>query len=103
MKNFFYGANIEYHLRELEEDNNSEILNDTGFKLAPVFGYEWHPFGKKENALQNLSLAIWAGPTVLLSYDEELVFEQTGSIYEARELVEGALGINLSFTFFKNY
>ena len=101
-KNFYLGANFEYHLRELEEDNHTEILEDEGFKIAPIVGYEWHPFTKKENALNNLSLAIWAGPTFLISYDEELVF-QSGSVYEERESVEGSIGVLVSYTFYKNY
>jgi len=102
-RNFYVGANLEYHLRELEEDNNPETLDDTGYKLAPVLGYEWHPWHKKENAIQNFSIAIWAGPTFLLSYDDELVFPQTESAYEAREAIEASLGVNLSYTFYKNY
>ena len=103
LKNLYVGANFEYHLRTLEEDNNTELLEDTGFKIAPIVGYEWHPWSKKDNALQNLSLAFWAGPTFLLSYEEEFVFQGTGSVYEARAAVEGALGILVSYTFFKNY
>ncbi len=103
MKDFYYGINLEYHLRELEEDNSTEKLEDTGFKVAPIIGYEWHPWGKKDNVLQNLSLALWAGPTFLISYDDELIFQETGSIYEARESVEVSLGINVSYTFYKNY
>ena len=98
MKDFYVGANFEYHLRELEEDNNTETLDDTGFKIAPIVGYEWHPFEKKDNALQNFSLALWAGPTFLISYDDELVFQQTNSTYEARELVEVSVGVLLSLS-----
>jgi hypothetical protein len=103
MKNFYVGGNFEYHLRELEEDNSAETLNETGFKLAPIFGYEWHPWKKKDNALQNFSLALWAGPTFLLGYDKEIVFQQSGNIYEPREPVEVSVGINISYTFYKNY
>jgi len=101
MKNFYVGANFEYHLRELEEETTNEILDETGFKIAPIIGYEWHPWNKKENALQNFSLAIWGGPTFLLGYDEDLTFDQTGSIYEARESVEVSLGVMISYTIFK--
>ena len=101
MKNFYVGANFEYHLRELEEEATSETLEETGFKIAPIIGYEWHPWKKKENALQNFSLAIWAGPTFLLGYDEDFTFQQTGSIYEARESIEVSLGVLVSYTFFK--
>lgn len=103
LRDFFIGANLEYHLRELEEDDNTATLEDSGFKIAPILGYEWHPWGKKDNALSNLSLVIWAGPTFLIGYDEELVFENTGSIYEARETIEGSVGVLLSYTIFKNY
>jgi len=102
MRDFYVGANFEYHLRELEEDNNTESLNDTGFKIAPIAGYEWHPWKKKDNALQNFSLAVWAGPTFLISYEDELIFPQTNSTYEARELVELSV-VLLSYTFYKNY
>ncbi len=57
LKNMYAGINLEYHLRQLEEDNNNEVLDETGFKIAPIIGYEWHPWSKKENALNNLSLA----------------------------------------------
>ena len=103
LKNLYVGANFEYHLRELEEDNNPATLEDTGFKIAPIVGYEWHPWGKKDNALSNLSLALWAGPTFLISYDDELTFEGTGSVYEARESVEVSVGLLVSYTIFKNY
>lgn len=103
MKNFYVGANFEYHLRELEEDGSTETLEETGFKLAPIFGYEWHPWKKKENILQNVSLALWAGPTFLIGYDKEIVFQQSGSIYESREIIEAAFGVNVSYTFYKNY
>ena len=103
LKNLYLGLNMEYHLRKLEEDNNPTFLEDTGIKLAPIIGYEWHPWSKKENALNNLSLAFWAGPTFLISYDDELVFEGTGSIYEARESVEASVGVLVSYTVFKNY
>lgn len=103
LKNLYFGANFEYHLRELEEDRNTETLDETGFKIAPIVGYEWHPFGKKENALNNLSLAIWAGPTFLIGYDEDVTFQQTGSVYEARDGVEASVGVLLSYTIFKNY
>lgn len=103
MKDFFVGANFEYHLRELEEDNSTEKLEDTGFKIAPIFGYEWHPWKNKDNALENLSLVIWAGPTFLIDYDDELVFQQTGSIYESPEAIEASVGVLISYTFFKNY
>jgi len=103
MKNFYYGANLEYHSRTLEEDNNAATLEDVGYKVAPILGYEWHPWGKKENALNNLSLAIWAGPTFLIDYDDELVFANTESVYEAPESVEVSVGVLLSYTFYKNY
>lgn len=103
LKNLYVGANFEYHLRTLEEDDNPSSLEDTGFKIAPIVGYEWHPWSKKDNALGNLSLAIWAGPTFLISYDDELIFEGTGSIYEARESVEGSVGVLVSYTLYKNY
>ena len=103
LKNLYVGANFEYHLRELEEDNNPATLEDTGFKIAPIVGYEWHPWGKKNNALSNLSLALWAGPTFLISYDDELTFEGTGTAYEARESVEASVGVLVSYTIFKNY
>lgn len=103
LKNFYVGANFEYHLRTLEENISSEMLEDTGFKIAPIIGYELHPWGKKDNALNNLSLGIWAGPTFLFSYDDELVFQQTGSVYEAPESVEVSVGVLVSYTFYKNY
>lgn len=103
LKNLYYGVNLEYHLRTLEEDNSSETIDETGFKIAPIIGYEWHPWGKKDNALNNLSLAVWGGPTFLIGYDEALTFQQTGSIYEAREAVEVSLGLMLSYTIFKNH
>ncbi len=103
LKDLFVGANFEYHLRELEEDNNTETIEETGYKIAPIVGYEWHPFGKKNNALNNLSLAIWAGPTFLIGYDEDITFHETGSIYEAREPIEVSVGVLLSYTIFKNY
>jgi len=99
MKDFFYGANLEYHIRTLEEDNNASILEDTGYKLAPIFGYEFHTFRKKENALNNLSFVIWAGPTFLFDYKDELVFANTGSVYEARESIEVSVGVLISYTF----
>ena len=102
-KDFYLGANMEYHLRTLEEDNNTATLEETGFKIAPIVGYEWHPWTSKENALSNLSLALWAGPTFLIGYDDELVFENTGSIYEPRENVEVSVGVLVSYTIFKNY
>lgn len=103
LKDLYVGANFEYHLRELKEDNNTEKLDETGFKIAPIVGYEWHPFSKKNNALNNLSFAFWAGPTFLIGYDKDLTFPQTGSIYEAREPVEVSVGVLVSYTIFKNY
>ena len=103
LRNLYVGLNLEYHLRKLEEDNNPAFLEDTGFKVAPIVGYEWHPWIKKENALGNLSLALWIGPTFLFSYDDDLIFEGTGSIYEARESPEVSVGLLVSYTLFKNY
>lgn len=102
LKNLYLGVNLEYHVRELEEDNNPLLITDTGIKIAPIVGYEWHPWGKKDNALQNLSLALWVGPTFLISYDKELTFEGTGSVYEARGAIEGAVGLLVSYTIVKN-
>jgi len=103
LKNMYAGFNLEYHLRKLEEDNSTEELDETGFKIAPIIGYEWHPWAKKDNALNNLSLAFWAGPTFLIGYDEDLTFSQTGSVYKARESVEVSVGVMLSYTIYKNY
>jgi len=102
MRNFFYGANVEYHWRELEEDGTSEVLTDNNVKLGPIIGFEWLPFSNKDNALNNLSLVIWAGPNFILQNEEqERTFATTGSVYEAPEAVEAAVGINISYTFFK--
>jgi len=102
-ENVYVGLNMEYHLRELEEDNNTEILEDTGFKIAPIIGYEWHPWCQNNNALGNLSLAVWAGPTFLMSYDEKFIFQETASAYQAPESIEVSVGVLLSYTIYKNY
>jgi len=104
LRNFFYGANVEYHCRKLEEDNNpDEILNDTNWKLGPFIGFEWHPFSKKENALNNLSIIPWIGFNLRPNNtDQDRVFENTGTIYDKPDPVEGALGLNVSYTFYKN-
>ena len=103
LKNFYPGINFEYHLREIEESNSSEVLVENGFKIAPILGYEWHPWNKRDNALSNFSLGFWAGPTFLIGYDEDLVFTQTGNVYAARESIEVSVGLILSYTIFKNY
>ena len=103
MRNFFYGVNLEYHFREIVEDNNPTSLNETGFKIAPIVGFEWPPWDKQENALQNLSVVLWTGPTFLFGgFEDELVMPETGSIYPAREQIGGSAGILISYTIFKN-
>lgn len=102
MRNFFYGANVEYHWQELKEDGTSEVLMNTNFKLGPIIGFEWIPFNQKDNALNNLSLVIWGGPNFILqNEDQKRTFVETGSVYPEPEPVEVALGINISYTFFK--
>lgn len=104
MKNFFYGVNFQYHFRELIEDDNANTLDVNGIKIAPIFGFEWHPWGQKENALQNLSLVLWAGPTFLFGegFEDDSIFPNTGTVYPAREQVEISAGILISYTIFKN-
>lgn len=101
MKNFFYGVNLQYHFRELVEDNNPSIWEGDAMKIAPIFGYEWHPLGRKENALKNLSLVLWVGPAFLFGgYEQEIILPETGSIYPARDRIEGSAGVLLSYTIF---
>lgn len=104
MKNFFYGLNLQYHFRELTEDNNPNTIDVNGFKIAPILGYEWHPWNKKQNALKNLSLVLWAGPAFLFGdgFKEEQIFQNTGTIYPARENVELSAGVMISYTIFRN-
>ena len=97
---FFYGLNFEYHWLELTEDGNTEIINDTNFKIGLIAGYEWRPWNKKDNFLSNISIAPWAGPTFILN-NEEHVFTQTGSISEAGSPIEVSVGLNLGYTFYK--
>jgi len=40
---------------------------------------------------------------VYISCSKDLVFEQTDSIYEARESVEVSVRVLISYTIFKNY
>lgn len=105
MKNFFYGVNFQYHFRELMEDNTPNTLDANGFKIAPIIGFEWHPWAKKENAFNNLSLVLWVGPTFLFGdgFEDEFIFPDTGTIYPARDRVEGSAGVLISYTIFKNY
>ena len=104
LKNFFYGFNLQYHFRELTENNNPNSIDVNGFKIAPILGYEWHPWNKKENTLGNFSLVLWAGPTFLFGdgFQEEQVFSGTGTIYPAREDVEVSAGVMISYTIFRN-
>jgi len=105
LRNFFYGANYEHHWRQLEEDNNpDETLNDTHWKIGAIIGYEWHPWAKKDNALNNLSIIPWAG----LNYAPNnivpiRVFENTGNVYglTSTMAVDIPLGINISYAFYK--
>ena len=98
----FYGINGEYHWRTLTEDENTEELSEDDIQIGAIVGYHWHPFRKKDNALNNLSFSVWAGVNYrLLSMREARVFEQTGSIYEMPSLFEPAGGINIIYTLFK--
>lgn len=103
-KNFFYGVNIEHHWRKLEEDNNpDEVLRDTHWKLGPILGYEWHPWRKKEHALRNLSVVLWAGANFRPNYTKQVrVFENTGNVYGISPVIEASLGINISYTLYQN-
>jgi len=82
LNGFFYGINIEHHWRELLEENNpNEILNDTHMEGGIFIGYEWHPWKKKDNALQNLSITPWLGANYVFgSGTQERVFENTGTV-----------------------
>ncbi len=104
LRNFFYGANVEYHWRKLEEDDNeNEVLEDTAWKLGPFIGFEWHPWRKKEKALSTLSIIPWIGINFRpRNYKQDRVFENTGNVYEIPNAAEGALGLNISYTIFKN-
>jgi hypothetical protein len=103
LKNFHYGMNVEYHWRQLEEDNNvEEILNDTNWRLGAFIGYDWQPFSNKENALNNLSIIPWIGINARPNNRTEVrVFENTGSIYPIPSFFGAALGLNISYTFYK--
>lgn len=103
LKNFFYGLNLEHHWRELVEDNNpDEILSDTHWQLGLMGGYEWAPWIKKENALQNISLIFWAGLNFIPNnVNMSRVFENTGSVYAIPGIFRNTIGINISYTFFQ--
>ena len=78
-------------------------MDGEGFKLVPILGFEWHPWSKKENASQNFSLVLWAGPSFPFGgYEDKFVFQNTESIYPAKEKVEASLGVLISYTLFKN-
>lgn len=104
LKNFFYGINIEHHWRELEEDNNpDEILNDTHWQGGLFVGFDWHPWSKKENALQNLSIIPWVGFNFRPNTGNQVrVFENTGQVYDIPNFIGRSIGLNVSYTFFKN-
>ena len=104
MKNFFYGINIEHHWRELEEDNNpDEILNDTNWQGGLFVGFDWYPWSKKENALQNISIIPWVGGNYVFNSGEQArVFENTGNVHDIPNFIRRTLGLNISYTFFKN-
>ncbi|MFK8006659.1 MAG: hypothetical protein AB8H03_09820 [Saprospiraceae bacterium] len=105
LKQFFYGINAEYHWRELEEDNNpNEILDDTHWKLGAVIGYEWSPWNKKENTLNNLSIIPWLGLNYFPNQNVPVrVFENSGNVYglTSTTVVDIPFGINISYSFFK--
>ena len=103
-RNFHYGINAEYHWRELLEDGNpSEVLEDTHWQLGLFAGYEWRPWRKKENALQNILITAWLGANYLPSSSEMArVFENTMSIYEAPNIARPTVGVNIGYVLFKN-
>ncbi len=104
LRHFYYGVNFQYHFRELIEDDNSSKLTANGLKVAPIIGFEWHPWSKKENALRNLSIGLWGGPTFLFGdgFNDEIIFPNTGTIYPAREDIEVSAGVMISYTIFRN-
>lgn len=103
LRNFYYGLNIEHHWRELEEDNNpDEVLEDTHWQFGIFAGYEWQPWKKKENALRNVFITVWAGANYLpRSTELGRVFENTASVYDTPELIRSTIGVNVGYTFYK--
>lgn len=97
---FFYGISLERHQRILEEEITGETLEDFYFKIGAMIGYEFHPFSKQDNFLQNLSLSLWGGPGVILQNNKlSRVFEETGTVYDVPGLFQQVVGVNISYTF----
>lgn len=101
LRNFFYGINVEYHWRELVEDNNpDEVLDDNHWQVGIFVGYDWAPWRNKDNALRNISIIPWLGANFLPSaINMSRVFENTGSVYDIPGDLRSTIGLNLSYTF----
>ncbi len=102
LKNFFYGANFEYHWRLLEETISREQLKDTHIKIGPLIGFNWFPWTKKENFLKSFSLMIWASSVFRPGANNQgKTFENTGNIYDNQKTFDISMGVNISYTIFK--
>ena len=102
MKHVFYGLNIEQHWRKLLEDGNAdEILKDHNWQLGAFFCLDQQPWSQK-NGLNHFSIISWIGFKFKQEYyKEEPLFQNTGSVYKVQEPLQGAIGINISYTLFK--